>query len=161
MIEFQGKLCYSPQPPTKYAKLSNGIPVGPAAVAVDRAIGSPILKKHGIDGLVETGLHIWNLAWLISPEFDKLPKLRIANYPENVLYTSEQWGEIILFAASFEEDLLGPPVAFLKRVQKMKIALPVGYSFGKAMKRALKAEGLDVVRSAANVMVVDFRQKRA
>lgn len=160
MIKFKNKLCYSPSPPTKYAKLSeNGIPLGPAAPAVDRAIGCPILKKHGLDGMVDAGLHVWNLTWLITPEFDKLPKLAIRDYSEDSQYSAEQWAEIFAFASSFEKHLVGPPIAFLKHLQKAKLALPLGFSFGKAMARAHEAEGGDTAVAAANVVKVDFRNR--
>lgn len=161
MTEFEDKLCYSPFPPTKYAKLIDGTPVGPAGVAVDRAIGSPIMRKYGLDEMVETGIHVWNLAWLITPEFDRLPKASLKAYPEVAHYTPEQWHEIIQFAAGFENALLGSPVAFLKRLQKMKVSLPLGFQFGKAMVRARAAEGVSVAFASANVVKVDFKRKQA
>lgn len=160
MIRFNNELCYSPYPPTEYAKLSrNGIPLGPAAPAVDRAIGMPIMKKHGMADLVNGGVYVWNLAWLLTPEFDALLDLDISDYSEESHYSAEQWAEIFAFASSFEKYLLGPPTAFLKHLQKMKLALPLGFSFGKAMERAMEAEGLNVAVEAANVVKVDFRNR--
>ncbi len=145
MIKFNNQTCYSPLPPTEYARKLQGETVGPCSLAVKIATGE-ITESHPE---VTTGLHFWNLVWLLTPTVDTLPaaysskdadKVRHAE-KEARRYSIDEMTEILDFADGCSSWLLDAPTKFLTRVKNLKWKLPCGVDFNMAMERAMLAEG--------------------
>lgn len=133
MIKHDGQICYSPLPPNDYARWVNGRPVGPAAIAVDRATGCNLARDHGQSG----GIHQWNLAWLLTPAWDRIAELNRAGKLIAAEFTDlQRLADIFNFADQYASWLMEPPDKFLTRMSRLKIKMPTELSMEDLMKRA-------------------------